>query len=206
MSLPPASAEDASKVASPARGLLVRTRYRCFLPSSLPLTVLEPERGTRRPLRHCGAKSAGARISHSSVSGPVSASKEKRGGSESGDVAVKWGGQENRAAPQAGAPSIPTLAEPTRDLRGTLPTTWTPGVEPHPEAAKSRRRAGPRLGAVTICRTRRTSTLRPHTAEGRLISQQWPAGGNQLPAAQKCKLARISGRLLPRQLCSRGFS
>lgn len=51
VSLPPASDEDASKVASPAWGLLVNTRYRCFLPSSLPLTVLEPERGTRRPLR-----------------------------------------------------------------------------------------------------------------------------------------------------------
>lgn len=49
---------------------------------------------------HCGAKSAGARISHTSVSGPVSASKEKRGGSESGDIAVKWGGQENRVAPE----------------------------------------------------------------------------------------------------------
>lgn len=51
VSLPPASDEDASKVASPAWGLLVKTRYRCFLPSSLPLTVLEPDRGTRRPLR-----------------------------------------------------------------------------------------------------------------------------------------------------------
>lgn len=51
VSLPPASDEDASKVASRAWGLLVNTRYRCFLPSSLPLTVLEPERGTRRPLR-----------------------------------------------------------------------------------------------------------------------------------------------------------
>lgn len=39
-------------------------------------------------------------------------------------------------SPQAGVPSIPTLEEPTQDLRGTLPTTWTPGVEPHPEASK----------------------------------------------------------------------
>lgn len=164
-SLPPASVEDVSKVASPAWGPLVTTRYRCFLPSSLPLTVLEPERGTRRPLKHCGAKSAGARISHTSVSGPVSASKEKRGGSESGDIAVKWGGQENRVAPQAGVPSIPTLEKPTQDLRGTLPTTWTPGVERHPEASKPRRRAGPWLGAVTICRTRLTSTLKIYTSE-----------------------------------------
>lgn len=164
VSLPPASDEDASKVASPAWGLLVNTRYRCFLPSSLPLTVLEPERGTRRPLRHCGAKSAGAWISHSSVSGPVSASKEKREGSESGDISVKWGGQENRVALQAWVPAIPAPEGPTQDLRGTLPTTWIQGVEPHPEASKSCRRAGPWLGAVTICRTRITSTLKFHTA------------------------------------------
>lgn len=118
VSLPPASDEDASKVASRAWGLLVNTRYRCFLPSSLPLTVLEPERGTRRPLRHCGAKSAGAWISHSSVSGPVSASKEKREGSESGDISVKWGGQENRVALQAWVPAIPAPEGPTQDLRG----------------------------------------------------------------------------------------
>lgn len=51
VSFPPASADEASRVASPAWGLLVRTLYRHFLPSSLPLTVFEPERGTRRPLR-----------------------------------------------------------------------------------------------------------------------------------------------------------
>lgn len=53
----------------------------------------------RATTHHCGAKSAGAWISHTSVSGNVSASKEKRGGSESGDTAVKLGGQENRVAP-----------------------------------------------------------------------------------------------------------
>lgn len=51
VSLPPASADEASNLASPASGLLVRTRNRCLLPSSFPLTVFEPERGRRRPLR-----------------------------------------------------------------------------------------------------------------------------------------------------------
>lgn len=58
-----------------------------------------PADGVGATTHHCGAKSAGARISHTSVSGNVSASKEKRGGSESGDIAVKLGGQENRVAP-----------------------------------------------------------------------------------------------------------
>ena len=49
-----------------------------------------------------GAKSTGAWMSHSSVSGPVNASKEKRLCSEAGGVAVKLGGQENRAAPAEG--------------------------------------------------------------------------------------------------------
>lgn len=175
-----------------------------------------PRRWPGSDTHHCGAKSAGAWISHSSVSGPVSASKEKREGSESGDISVKWGGQENRVAPerrqsgggvlltwptsqstrwsltrpaalpnpfctqtlpdalrlhqfklhslQAWVPAIPAPEGPTQDLRGTLPTTWIQGVEPHPEASKSCRRAGPWLGAVTICRTRITSTLKFHTA------------------------------------------
>lgn len=46
-----------------------------------------------------GVKSTGAWISHSSVSGPVSVSKEKRVDSEAGGVAEKLGGQENRAIP-----------------------------------------------------------------------------------------------------------
>lgn len=49
-----------------------------------------------------GAKSTGAWISHSSVSGPVSVSKEKRVDSEARGVAVKLGGQENRAVPAEG--------------------------------------------------------------------------------------------------------
>lgn len=53
-----------------------------------------------------GAKSTGAWISHSSVSGPVSASKEKRVGSDDGGVAVKLGGQENRAAPAEGEAGV----------------------------------------------------------------------------------------------------
>lgn len=143
VSLPPSSTDDANMLASPAWGLLVNTRYRCFLPSSLPLTVFEPERGTRRPLRHCGAKSAGARISHNSVSGPVRVSKENRGGSDSGDISVKWGGQENRAAPQAGAPSIPTPDEPPRRSRGNA----AHHVDPRGGAARGSVHVARRVGA-----------------------------------------------------------
>lgn len=45
-------------------------------------------------------------MSHSSVSGAVSASKEKRVFSDDGGVAVKLGGQENRAAPAEGETGV----------------------------------------------------------------------------------------------------
>lgn len=95
-----------------------------------------------------GAKSTGARISHSSASGPVSASKEKRVDSEDGDVAVKLGGQANRAAPAGGeAGSADTL------LQSNPPGRLSPRSQP-PEHPKGPHPVSPAVGS--------TRTLHPH--------------------------------------------
>lgn len=67
-------------------------------PPPCPAQPPRVQAGGPRVTHQSGEKSEGAWMSHSSLSGPVSASKERRAGLEAGGVTVKLGGQENRAA------------------------------------------------------------------------------------------------------------
>lgn len=96
-----------------------------------------------------GAKSTGAWMSHSSVSGLVNASKEKRLCSEAGGVAVKLGGQENRAAPAEG--EMVVCAGPV--LQGApigplVSTSWAPQSSYHAFPLSCRSPTGAPISAI----------------------------------------------------------
>lgn len=91
---------------------------------------------------HCGAKSAGARMSHSSVSGSVKASKEKRGEPEFGEAAVKLGGQQNGAAPARRNGVLSTLPGASLGVpspRAPHPVPFVPGSSRAPFPCTSSR-------------------------------------------------------------------